>query len=42
MADADTAMELVKFFALASIFALIASIFAINAASKRRDDREGF
>lgn len=42
MADADTTMELVKFLALACILALIASIFAINAASKRRDDHEGF
>lgn len=42
MADADTAMEFVKFLALACIFALIASIFTINAASKRRDNHEGF
>ena len=40
MADADTTMEFVKFLALASILTLIASIFAINAASKRRETRD--
>lgn len=40
--DVDTAMELVKFLELACIFVLIASIYAINAASKRGDDHEGF